>query len=397
MLQLYDSCKEKYVPSVASTALTNKHSGALVTITIISMLVFQQFSWASDSFLTMAQISTQAPKLVGWGGTRLSEIVTWNETNPASEVFPREQASNQEVQVRRMVERGYNVFRVSFAPACSSLGSFMSPYNSARLERSIKLAGHFGLWIIVDYHGYNDTVTETSTACWLGFWKEAVSQFENRYERIIWEPLNEPTGFGGNNVTYLSTVYQMWIDQARALGDRHWIIVQNLCSFGCSFSLEHYAQGYPSVGDPLRRIFISLHSYMYYPEYSSSWNNNTAEAVAQGYYWAVLNGSSATGWPVLNTEGGMDSHSGGLAPDQVLPGSAGYTVTTFHFLQTLINLYDSYQPRTINWVLWPVGSWTDTPGANVYGALADNGWGSLLTFRKATVSVTPMSSTIGIG
>ncbi len=335
--------------------------------------------------------------MVGWGGTRLVEIASWNKTNPASEVFPGEQASNQEMQVRRMVERGYNVFRVSFAPSCSTLGSFMTPYNSSRLERSLRLAGHFGLWIIVDYHGYNDTVTSASTQCWLSFWKGVLTQYENRYQRIIWEPLNEPSGFGGDNVASLSSVYQMWIDQARALGDQHWIVVQNLCSYGCSFDLDNYASGYPSVADPLGRIFISLHSYMDYPTYSSNWNNATAETVAQGYYRAVLNGTSTTGWPALNTEGGTESKSGGRAPDEVLLGSAGYTITTFHFIQTLVRLYDSTQPERINWVLWPAGSWTDTPGAGLYGALAHNGWGSLLQHRKATVSVTPVGSTVSIG
>jgi hypothetical protein len=54
--------------------------------------------------------------------------------------------------------------------------------------------------------------------------------------------------------------------------------------------------GYPSVTDPLGtltqggRIFISLHSYMDYNQYSSSWNNATADALASQYYQAVVAG-----------------------------------------------------------------------------------------------------------
>jgi len=370
--------------------------------TVVAMLIVSGFvlPWAlgTNGNQSVQQISAlNPPTLVGWGGMRLVEIVTWNRTNPASIVFAGEQASNQEIQVRRMANRGYNVFRVSFAPACSTLGSFMSPYNATRLDRSITLAAYFSFWIIIDYHGYNDTVTSQSTTCWLSFWTNVIQQFQNRYERIIWEPLNEPTGFGGTNVAALSSMYQAWINLARSLGDTHWIVVENLCSYGCSFSLQRYAEGYPIVTDPLGRVFISLHSYMYYPQYSSAWNTTTAEAVARGYYWAVTNGTSLTGWPALNTEGGTSCQCEGLAPDQVLTGSAGYTVTTFHFIQTLVNLYDSHQPMRINWVWWPTGSWTDTPGAEVYGALADDGWGTLLHHRRVIVSVVPTDSTITIG
>src|SRR5207245_7647798 len=63
---------------------------------------------------------------------------------------------------------------------------------------------------------------------------------------------------------------------------------------------------------------------------------------------------------------------------------AGYTTTTFAFIQALTNLYDSNTPQRINWVWWPAGSWTNTPVAGTYGATQCNsnliGWGCLLTF-----------------
>src|SRR5207247_1583001 len=70
----------------------------------------------------------------------------------------------------------------------------------------------------------------------------------------------------------------------------------------------------------------------------------------QGYYQTVVAGMASTGWPALNTEGGTDPISCDpniCAPDVVLNGSAGYTVVTFHFIQTLVNLYDSHAPQRI--------------------------------------------------
>src|SRR5256712_2773222 len=226
------------------------------------------------------------------------------------------------------------------------------------------------------------------------------------HSQITWEPENEPTTACSNSpsscpsapcssdsscVSYLSSAYQQWINQARSLGDTHWIVAQNLCSYACGYS--DMSQGYPTGTDPLGtlslggRIFISLHSYMDYNQFSSSWTNATAEALANQYYQAVVAGVSNTGWPALNTEGGTDTLSCDpniCGSDVVLNGSAGYTVVTFHFIQTLVNLYDSNSPQRINWVWWPAGSWTNTPGTGPYGALQCNsnpiGWGCLLTF-----------------
>ncbi len=350
--------------------------------------------------VTAAQSNAQpAPVIVGWGGTRLDETVSHDPSNPPSNVFPGEQASNQEMQVLKLQSMGLNAFRVSFQSACGSPQE-MGSYDSSDLERSIAIAEHYGFWVIVDYHGYNDLAINGGPDCWLNFWRPVVQQFQGRYERIVWEPLNEPNGFG-DNVPFLGEQYQRWINQTRSLGDTHWIVVQSVCSYGCG--LSDWADGFPSVADPVGKVFISLHSYMGYHDYPSSWNNSTAEAVAQRNYQAVLDGIARTGWPVLNTEGGADELCDHCAPDEVLTGSAGYTVTSFHFIQALTNLYDSYTPR-INWVWWTMGSWTDTPGAGLYGSLAPNGWGSLLQYRKtvqssstlnASFSYTPTSPTAG--
>ena len=345
------------------------------------------------------------PVLIGWGGIRLDEAAVGGGINtpsnpPASKVFSGESASNMELVRIEMKSMGYNTVRVDFDPYCTS-SQYMSAYSATNLQRAIQIAKYYGFWIIVDYHGYSEPFNSSQASCWLNFWSGVTNQFKNSYPQIIWEPLNEPcynasscAGSGTTNdmcsgasacVSTLSNEYQLWIAQTRAQSDTHWIVVQNICSYGCS--LSDWASGFPTVTDPLGafphgKVFLSLHSYMGYS--SGSWDNSTAESVAQQYYQAVVAGMKATGWPALNTEGGADPLCTSCAPDQVLTGSSGYTVVTFHFIQTLTSLYDSSTPQRISWIWWPAGSWTNTPGAGEYGALQCNskpvGWGCLLKY-----------------
>jgi len=343
------------------------------------------------------------PVMVGWGGVRMDESVA-GSGGASSAVFPGESASDMELLLIELKAKGYNTVRVDFDPYCSDTVdyNYMSVYSQTNAQRAVQIAQHYGFWIIIDYHGYSDIFRNTS--CWLSYWKPIVQNIGPSYSNIVWEPENEPTLDCTNSpsscpsapcssdtscVTYLGSAYQQWIDQARSLGDTHWIVVQNLCSYGCG--LSDMSQGYPTVTDPLGtlsqggRIFISLHSYMDYGQNSGSWTNSTAASVAQQYYQAVVNGITNAGWPALNTEGGTDPLCAGTcAPDTVLASSAGYTVVTLHFIQTLTSLYDTNTPQRINWVWWPAGSWTSTPGAGTYGAMQCNsnpvGWGCLLTF-----------------
>jgi len=359
------------------------------------------FSTSSQS-LTVAPLgSSSVPTLVGWGGVRMDESVA-NTGGTSSAVFPGEYASDMELLLILMKSKGYNTVRVDFDPYCTDKQDFnyMSVYSQTNAQRAVDIAKYYGFWIILDYHGYSDIFRDTN--CWLNYWKPIVQNIGPSYSQIIWEPENEPTLSCTNSpsscpsapcssdsscVTYLSSAFQQWINQARSLGDTHWIAVQNLCSYGCG--LSDMSQGYPTVTDSLGtlsqggHIFISLHSYMDYGQYSGSWNNSTAESVAQQYYQAVLSGVSNTGWPSLNTEGGTDPLCTSCAPDTVLSGSAGYTLVTFHFIQKLVNLYDS-SPQRINWIWWPAGSWTNTPNSGTYGAMQCNsspkGWGCLLQF-----------------
>src|SRR5256884_2723692 len=364
-------------------------------------------SYESLVVLPSSRAIGSVPALIGWGGIRMDESVA-NTGGTSSAVFPGEYASNMELVLIELKAKGYSTVRVDFDPYCTDTVdyNYMSVYSQTNAQRAGHIAQHYGFWIIIDYHGYSDIFRNTS--CWLNYWKPIVQNIGPLYSQIIWEPENEPEynscksspvnclnmtvpcSSGSSCVTYLGVAYQQWINQARSLGDTHWIVVQNLCSYACGFS--DMSQGYPTVTDPLGtlsqggRIFISLHSYMDYNQFSSSWTNTTAEALANQYYQAVVAGVSNTGWPALNTEGGTDTLScdpNMCGPDVVLDGSAGYTIVTFHFIQTLVNLYDSNSPQRINWVWWPAGSWTNTPGTGAYGAMQCNGtigWGCLLTF-----------------
>jgi len=355
------------------------------------------------------------PVLTGWGGVRMDESAS-NLGGPPSAVFPGENASNMELSLMLLKAKGYNTVRVDFDPYCTDTVNYnyMSVYSQTNAQRAVHIAQHYGFWIIIDYHGYSDIFRNTS--CWLNYWKPIVQNIGPLYSNIIWEPENEPEYYDCNNspsscpsapcssdsscVTYLSSAYQQWINQTRSLGDTHWIVVQNLCSYNCNLcpagdgACPSAIDGYPTVSDPLGtlsqsgRIFISLHSYMDFNSYYDSvgWNNTIAESVALAYYQTVVAGISKTGWPALNTEGGADplcDPCSSTPPDTILVGSAGYTNVTLHFIQTLTKLYDSNSPQRINWVWWPAGSWTDTT-SSVYGAMncASNpeGWGCLLQF-----------------
>jgi PKD repeat protein len=385
-----------------SQSFTNGTYTILLTVTDNAAKTF-----SSSQTLTVLPSAgtTSVPILIGWGGIRLDEAavgggVQQPPTSTPSVVFPGESATNMELLLIEMKAMGYNIVRVNFDPSCTG-SQYMSAYSAPNLQRAITIAQHFGFWILIDYHGYSEVFNSTTATCWLNFWSGVTNQFKNSYSQIIWEPLNEPcydpsacAGYSTNNnmcsgasacVTTLSQEYQLWIDQTRAQGDTHWIVVQNICSYGCS--LSNWATGFPTVTDPLGKspmgkIFISLHSYMGYS--SSNWNNATADSMAQQYYQAVLSGMTASGWPALNTEGGADPLCTSCAPDKILTGSAGYTTTTFHFIQALTNLYDGNTPQRINWIWWPAGSWTDTPNAGIYGAMQcasiPPGWGCLLKF-----------------
>jgi len=289
------------------------------------------------------------PIVIGWAGSRLMESSRFSPSYTASDVFPGENASDMEMQARMLGQKGSNAYRASFAPYCTDPNGFFGTYNASQLHRSIEIAAHYGLWIIVDYHGYDDLRTNSSTSCWLNFWGGVVRQFTGSYDRMIWEPLNEPNAtFTSTSLLKVSSAYQQWVNQARSLGDYHWIVIQNLCSFSCRLPVADYWKAYPTLNDTAGRLFISLHAYFEYRYHYSEWSNATADTYARTWLLNLLNGTKNTGWPVLNTEGGPGRPFGRLTngtmitcPDLILNGSSGYCKTNFRFIQTATTLFDN--------------------------------------------------------
>jgi len=267
------------------------------------------------------------PILGGWGGTRLKDT-SQNLTGPASLVFPGERASNFEQIALEQVQSGYNTIRASFAPYCSvryglnsnaSPQDFMGNYSAAQLARGLKIAEYFNMWIVVDYHGYSDFANSTLVSCWLNFWlgpnsvsgpTGVVGEFMGSYSRIVWEPLNEPASGSfpvsseADKTRYAAAQYQAWINAARQLGDTHWVVVQNLCSYGCSRDRSHWYLNYPNVTDSRNRVFESLHTYMYYPAFVEhvAYDSNSNGIYDSGdiqIVGSIANGATLTGDPKI--------------------------------------------------------------------------------------------------
>src|SRR6267143_4016749 len=376
-------------------------------LTLISLIAFLiLFTHVSLSHATQTP-----PTVTGWGGSRLLESTRFHISNPASEVFPGENASDMEMQARMLIQKAFNGYRASFAPYCTDPNGFFGAYNATQLHRSIEIAAHYGLWIIVDYHGYDELQTSTSTICWLNFWGGVLQQFTDSYDRIIWEPLNEPNATL-TSLSIVSSVYQQWVNQARSLGDDHWIVIENLCSYACGLPIADYWKAYPTVNDSAGRLFISLHSYFEYRYHYTEWSNATADKYARTSLLNMLNGTESTGWPILNTEGGPGRPFGRLTngtmitcPDLILNGSSGYCTTNFHFIQSMTTLLDNQvtmlQSR-LNWLWFPMADWSSTRGAGIYGSLSPTGpgWGTILSYKTAppplnlTISATPNTLTI---
>ncbi len=384
----------------------NMRKDIIVILLIISIAISSNIQRAHAVY---QQVDVH-PILAGWGGERIEDTAQ-NSTAPSSVVFPGERASNFEQIMARQSVLGYNTMRASFAPYCAVLyrinngvpQDFIGNYSATDLARAIQISRHFTFWIVVDYHGYNDVANSTLGNCWLNFWSGVVDQYKYNYTRIIWEPLNEPSaaympaGDTANRTAYLSQWYQAWVNQARLLGDTHWIVIQNLCSFGCSYSdalgRSQEWKAYPTVTDTINpgRIFISLHTYIDYPSYTGcptgttfcptgyDWNSSAADLAARQDYLNMVNGTINTGWPILNTEGGTSCQ----CPSSIMQvaGTAGYSAVSLRYMQQLVNFeFNGTLANKFSSIYWLAASWVDdTPGAHVYGALSSGEWGMLVT------------------
>ncbi len=327
---------------------------------------------------TFAQSAGHAPVIQGWGGVTLDE------------------ASNGQLEstLSRLNQSGYNGVRIGFSGSvtqCSSgeLGS----WSPDRFNQTIHIAQQYGMWVILDYHSYGDLVDSTCQTQWLLFWNGVLST-NWRYDRIVWEPINEPAG----SVPVLSAAYQAWITLARSNGDKHWIAVENTISnYGCNFDPMSLVNCYPTVADPLNQTFLSIHPYLFYDLWQSSssiygecssisansWGNATAECVANVYNQGMLQASGKYHMPILDTEGGAVYYSCtnvcAYPPDAIGTDDASYSTTTLHFIQYLTKLMQS---ESMGWLWWEAGE------GSCCGTL--DTWGALLSFQPASPP-TPQS------
>jgi hypothetical protein len=326
---------------------------------------------------TFAQSGAPPPVIQGWGGVTLDE------------------ASNGQLEstLSRLNQSGYNGVRIGFSGSvtqCSSgeLGS----WNPDWFNQTVHVAQQYDMWVTLDYHSYGDLVDTTCQTQWLLFWNGVLST-NWRYDRIVWEPINEPAG----SVAVLSAAYQAWITLARSTGDKHWIAVENTISnYGCNFDPLSLVSCYPTVTDPLNQTFLSIHPYLFYNLWQSSsstygdcssinansWGNGTAECVANVYNQGMLQASGKYHMPILDTEGGAVYYSCNNVcanpPDAVGTNDASYSITTFHFIQYLTNLM---QAEKMGWLWWEAGE------GSCCGAL--DTWGPSLSFQPAGPPTPP--------
>lgn len=343
-------------------------------------------AFAMDEFFQDHNPITSSPgPTIGWGGPGINSTIQYGGFGagtpplnwPSSKVFPGQKASDFELEAQHVSGLGYNLIRLSIAPACNrpSLMTIFGGYNSTQLAMGLKIALFYNLWIDVDYHAYHDMQNSTIAACWLNFWKPIVQQFSNSYPKILWEPLNEPLipPFDQTAVNLESGYYQQWINQARAFGDRHSVIVQNLCSQICT--VGNWTLAFPTVTDPQNRVYISLHRSFSYAYYWQTWDNATADSEALRFYSFELQGAKKTGWPVLVSEFWTGSQTNGTAtcPDLVQLGSAGYCKTQLEWVNKFVSYMDHNTPARIGWQGWTIGDWTDNYGCTILGALSPTG------------------------
>jgi len=236
------------------------------------------------------------------------------------------------------------------------------------------------------------------------FWNGVLST-NWRYDKIVWEPINEPAG----SVAVLSEAYQAWITLARSAGDKHWIAVENTISnYGCNFDPMSLVNCYPTVTDPLNQTFLSIHPYLFYDLWQSSssiygecssnsansWGNATAECVADVYNQGMLQASGKYHMPILDTEGGAVYYSCNNVcanpPDAVGTDDASYSITTLHFIQYLTNLMQS---ESMGWLWWEAGERVLLRCAGHLGRIVEFSASESAdtTITTTTVSVQPVN------
>ncbi len=290
--------------------------------------------------------------------------VHFNSGNPSSIVFSGEEASNTEVTFAEMKSRGYDAARVSIIDPGNQPDS--GSYDSNAWHRTLQLAQHFGLTVIGDDHEY------TITSSWLPFWKTVIQDTpEATYPNVLWEAQNEP------HDSSLASDFQAFVDQDRGLGDTRWIVLG--CNNDCSPSGGGSdLSSFPVVTDPQDHVFYDFHEYFFYSAHSSQWNNQSAVAFADSKWAGVQDVINTLHRPFLGTEWGAETGCSTCAPDQAIPGSAGYAPETLAYVTELVKLS---QQAGVGYTIWNAGDWNDPP-AGTTGAL--DTFGQFLPFPASS-------------
>jgi hypothetical protein len=329
------------------------------------------------------------PLLGGWGGVRLVETTTYTNiendslrTTPASIVFAGEVASNAELTLIYMKSQGYNAVRACWRTPTTEPITGWNPYNDVWMQRFIEIAKALNMWIIADCHAYYDHYQYEDG--WIEHWHHVLSTFKDSYDKIIWEPINEPVMQwsdgthaleGQQAVNELARIYQRWIDMCRDLGDQHWIVVSGVCWWNNLPPVDWY----PVVSDPFNRTFLNYHFYYFYDDYPNDWTIADAQAKADYRFDVAKQVIAKYNRPFISTEVGAQAYYGVTPPpDLQYDGASGYSTVSLAFVQRLMANFNSYG---VGYVLWPAGDWAkDWSGGwhytGLYGGV--DVWGQLL-------------------
>ena len=304
----------------------------------------------NEFFGTQTIPAEPQPLIYGWGGILATGSVHFDKNNPASMVFIGEQASNTEVAFAEMKSRGYNGARVSIIDPGNQPDS--NTYDSRAWHRTLALAQYFGLYIIGDDHEYN------ITSSWLPFWRTVIQDTPQvRYPNVLWEAQNEP------HDTNLTADFQSFVTMDRTQGDTRWMVLG--CNNSCTPTGTSDLSNFPVVNDTVDHIFYDFHEYFFYPEHSGEWNVTSATAFADAKFAGVQHVIDTFHRPFLGTEWGAETGCSNCAPDETVPGSAGYAPETLAYLTEIVKRSHEAQ---IGYTLWNAGDWNDAP-ARTSGAL----------------------------
>ncbi len=390
---------------------------------------------------TVGASSSQALK--GWSGVTIGESDP-NPSNPASAVFSGQPASNMELAFSNLTSKGLNAERVIFADpntaSAATVNGTLGPsfyFTPTRLNRTVTLAAHFGLWLILNTHDFCDWVN-ASYSCTevemgyrivnaepksLSFWQYNITQpYHNVYTKIIYEPFNEPLvvgtvkctptcpnsnnvtltyGLAGANPVYIQKSYQDFINMVRnTVGDTsHYVVVEN----------AEWDGDFPTVTDSANMTLYNRHWYYQYayesPSYQEfdyngaggtyeirsincSWSVSCAQAYADNATSFEKAAEARFHKVMINTEIGAD-YGPTAPPDSQATGSCSYSTSSLAFVQRMIN--DIKATGQIGYTLWTNGAWT---GNGVYGCLST--WGTQLTYSSPMITPGKMSGDYGL-